>query len=132
MNKVVRWITHGGEVYMTTRVHRIKCDIRGIVREAKECFRDWYYERTYVPLRCLSRGEIRTIRWDGPDGGLIVTGRYGNAEYGWLTHVKVVGDPGGWALPPGIESIGDLPHFSSADECSTYAHENEAWVRLQA
>jgi hypothetical protein len=118
---------------MTTRLHRLKCKFRSAYyRGVKPRFLDWYKERTYVPLVCLARKEIRDIRWDGPDGGLTVTGRYGSDEHGWSTHVRVDGDLGGWRLPPGIERIEDLPHFNSAAACSRYTRENIEWAHLQA
>jgi hypothetical protein len=129
--RVLYYFTHGGQKYHTTRWHRIKCRVSSTYYlDVKPAFLDWYRKRTYVPLVDVEKREIRAIRWqDLPNGGLEARG-YEHHRHETFRLVKIKGVPGMYRLPPGIESIEELPHFPSAKACWTDADQREAWIHL--
>ena len=107
MTNFIRFITHGGEHYMTTRWHRVKCRMRSRYYRVKHRILDWWNGETYVPLFWRNKGEMRAVRFSGAS--------------------EAVGS-GNFMLPLSIPFAGDLPHFTTSDACFTYI--SKTWPHL--
>ena len=118
---MIHWLIYGSRHAMTTRWHRVKCKVRFTWHMViKGRIKDWWNNERYVPLRCMTRNEIRSWRVSGlcrhPDGRV-------HAHH-W-DGMRLCA-----ALPPGVERFEDLPTFKTSDACFDYAR--DAWPTLQA
>ena len=108
MKFLIRFITHGGEDYMTTRWHRVKCKVRFKWHMViKGRILDWWNRETYVPLFCRMRSEMRAVRYSGASEAV---------------------SSGNFMLPLSILFAGDLPHFTTSDAC--FAYISKTWPHL--
>lgn len=120
-NSLSHFITHGSEHNMTTRWHRVKCKVRWTwYMRMKPTILDWWNKETYVPLICLTRGEVRAWRVSAvyhQDGQRCSAYHHDGMRLSL-------------ALPPGVDSFDDLPQFKKSDDCYEYA--SVQWPQLQA
>ncbi len=122
IEQIIRWITHGGpfgepDFYMTTRWHRIKCRVRSRYYLIKGRVLDWIKDERYVPLYCLSRNELRAVRFSGL------------SVHGDVIYVRsLYGTALSFTLPPDCEMIREVPQFTTSDAC--FEHISKTWPHL--